>query len=58
MEGAAPVGERVLGAEPDGRAEGSAFQFRQPPATRRFDLAFGLAQWLGSEGHGGATKYR
>ena len=23
-----------------------------------FDLAFGLAQWLGSEGHGGATKYR
>ena len=23
-----------------------------------FDLAFGLAQWLGSDGHGGATNYR
>lgn len=23
-----------------------------------FDLAFGLAQWLGAEGHGGATQYR
>ncbi len=23
-----------------------------------FDLAFGLAQWLGSQGHGGATQYR
>lgn len=23
-----------------------------------FDLVFGLAQWLGAEGHGGATKYR
>lgn len=23
-----------------------------------FDLVFGLAQWLGSEGHGGATQYR
>jgi len=23
-----------------------------------FDLAFGLAQWLGAEGHGGVSKYR
>jgi FMNH2-dependent dimethyl sulfone monooxygenase len=23
-----------------------------------FDLVFGLAQWLGAEGHGGATQYR
>ncbi|MGE4218445.1 MAG: LLM class flavin-dependent oxidoreductase [Alphaproteobacteria bacterium] len=23
-----------------------------------FDLAFGLAQWLGADGHGGRTKYR
>ena len=23
-----------------------------------FDLAFGLAQWLGAHGHGGATQYR
>ena len=23
-----------------------------------FDLAFGLAQWLGADGHGGVTKYR
>jgi FMNH2-dependent dimethyl sulfone monooxygenase len=23
-----------------------------------FDLAFGLAQWLGADGHGGKTKYR
>ncbi|SDD30999.1 LLM class flavin-dependent oxidoreductase [Paraburkholderia lycopersici] len=23
-----------------------------------FDLAFGLAQWLGKDGHGGATRYR
>ena len=23
-----------------------------------FDLAFGLAQWLGANGHGGATQYR